>query len=305
MAMPSPLIVDAMSWRIGRCTVTRVPEQESFGKMSLPEFFPDFVASGAERHLAKLSEYYRVDDLKLWLSNHSWLIQTDSHVIVVDTCSGNGRHRPYPTRFHQLNTRYHELFCSTGVRPEDVDIVLNTHLHSDHVGWNTMSKDDAWVPTFSNATYMFSRAEHEYWLNLVTGAWADDERRAFYYDSIAPCIQSGQVKILDGGHYIDDQAVIEPAAGHTPGHMLLKLASGQDIGVFCGDVFQHPLQMFEPDINAFLCMNPERARRTRREVLAYCADHSAHVFGINIGAPYVFSVSRSGDTFVPVPSTLS
>jgi len=155
--------------------------------------------------------YHPAED-RLVTSIHSWLIRTPRHTILLDTCSGNHKNRPWNLRFHQLDTPYLDRLRDAGVAPEDIDIVLCTHLHSDHCGWNTQLRDGRWVPTFPKATYLFSRKEHDRWDPRVS---SDKSRAELYNDSVLPVIESNQALILAGPQAIADLLVVEPSSWHT------------------------------------------------------------------------------------------
>lgn len=285
------------TWTLGDITVTRVPEGLGLSSCGPAEFLVGFDPTVFKRHHGwMIPVHYRPQEDRLVSSIHTWLIRTGRHTILLDSCSGNGKNRPWNERFHQLNTPYLERLAAAGVQPQDVDIVMCTHLHSDHCGWNTQLRDGRWVPTFPNAKYLFSRKEKDRWDPAVSGAAARPE---LYADSVLPVIESGQAVLLDGEHAIDDSLHIEPAPGHTPGHMLLKARHKHEHGVLCGDVIHHPVQIFEPGWNTRFCEHPERARATRREVLEYCVEKQALLFPTHFAPPHVVAIHACGGGFVP------
>jgi glyoxylase-like metal-dependent hydrolase (beta-lactamase superfamily II) len=161
----------------------------------------------------------------------------------LDSCASNHKHRPGFPRFHQLDIPFLHRLRAAGVQPEEVDAVLCTHLHSDHVGWNTMLVDGRWVPTFPNAKYLFSRIENEIGdPHRNPAAEADIQRGFAYCDSVLPVIEAGQAVLVDGEHAIDDSLTIVPAPGHTRGHVALWLANTSGRALFSGDVMHHALQ---------------------------------------------------------------
>jgi glyoxylase-like metal-dependent hydrolase (beta-lactamase superfamily II) len=244
--------------------------------------------------------HYDPAEDKLITSNHSWLIRTGQHTILLDSCAGNLKERPWLPRFHQLKVPFLERLRAAGVTPEDVDIVLCTHLHADHVGWNTRLENGRWVPTFTNAKYLFSRVEKEHFDPEVGDRRKSNPGRSqMYDDSVLPVIQSGQSVLLEGSHAIDDRMLVEPAPGHTPGHMILKLRDGAGRGVFCGDVLHHPVQVYEPTWNTRFCEIPEEARASRRRVLEHCAEHNALLFPTHFAAPHVAAIRVAGAAFWP------
>ena len=287
------------TWTIGSITVTRIEEQLG---LSFPpdQYFAGFEREVLERHLGWLvPNYYSAEHQRLITSVHSWLIRTGRHTILLDSCAGNHKDRPWLPRFHQLNTPFLERLRAAGVAPEDIDIVLCTHLHADHIGWNTMRRDGRWVPTFPNAKYLFSRKEDEFWDPQKNVAMSEDPQRDAYRDSVLPVVESGQAVLLDGTHAIDERMRIEPAPGHTPGHVIMKLEDRSERALFCGDVMHHPLQVYAPHWNTRFCELPEEARATRRRVLEHCAEQRALIFPTHFGAPHVAAIKVSGSGFSP------
>jgi glyoxylase-like metal-dependent hydrolase (beta-lactamase superfamily II) len=289
------------TWTIGAVSITRVEEQTGFASVPPEQYLAGLDRTVLEQHLGWLvPHHYAPAQDRLITSVHSWLIRTKHHTVLVDSCAGNHKDRPGFARFHQLDTPFLARLREAGATPEAIDIVLCTHLHSDHVGWNTVRRDGSWVPTFPRAKYLFSRAENEYGdPRRNPRADADPQRSNAYRDSVLPVIESGQAQLIDGGHTIDDALVIEPAPGHTIGHVVLKLAQAGQHALFCGDVLHHPLQVYAPHWNSGFCELPEQARTTRHRVLEYCAEDRALLFTAHFGAPHVATITREGEAFVP------
>lgn len=287
------------TWTIGPVTVTRIEEQLGYGSFAPQQYFSGFEREVLERHMDWLvPEHYVPERDALITSVHSWLIRTPRHTLLLDCCAGNHKERPWWPRFHRLETPFLERLRAAGARPEDIDIVLCTHLHADHIGWNTMLRDGRWVPTFPNARYLFSRAENDFWDPRINVVLADEPpRRIAYRDSVLPVIEAGQAVLLDASHAIDELLLVEPAPGHTPGHVLLRLRAGDAGGVFCGDVLHHPLQIYAPHWNSQFCLLPEQARATRRRVLEQCAESGALLFPTHFGAPHVAAVAEKAGAF--------
>lgn len=287
------------TWSIGAARITRIEEQLGFASFAPEDYFTGFERAVLEQHLSWLvPDHYLPAQDRLVTSVHSWLVRTAYHTILIDCCSGNHKERPGFPRFHQLDTPYLVRLRAAGVAPEDIDIVLCTHLHADHVGWNTMLRDGRWVPTFPNARYLFSRTES------VLGdprndaaAAADPQRNRAYLDSVLPVIAAGQAVLIDGSHAIDDTIVVAPAPGHTRGHVVLHLADGGQRALFCGDALHHPLQILAPHWNSRFCELPSEARATRHRLLADCAERRALLFPIHFGAPHVAAIERVSSGF--------
>jgi glyoxylase-like metal-dependent hydrolase (beta-lactamase superfamily II) len=288
------------TWSIGKVTVTRIEEQLGFGSFPPEQYFAGFDREVLRRHLDWLvPNHYTLAHDALVTSVHSWLIRTGRHTILLDSCAGNRKDRPWWPRFHQLDTPFLDRLRIAGARPEDIDIVLCTHLHADHIGWNTVLRDGRWVPTFPNATYLFSRIENAFWDPRQNVALAEDPpRKIAYRDSVLPVIEAGQATLVEGSHAIDDTLLIEPAPGHTPGHVILKLSVPGGRGLFSGDVIHHPLQVYAPHWNTQFCFDPGQARASRRRVLEYCVDEKALLFPTHFGAPHVAAIMAGARGFM-------
>lgn len=283
-------------WNIGGAAVTRIDEGLGLSSVG-PELFLDpFDADIFRSHMEWLAPiHYNAGANKLVSSIHSWLIRTPDLTILLDTCSGNHKDRPFNKRFHQLETPYLERLRDAGVEREEVDIVMCTHLHTDHCGWNTQLENGRWVPTFPNARYLFSKAESDRWDTRL----GNTDSPMVFNDSVLPVIESNQAVLLTGAEEIGRDLLIEPSPGHTPGHMLLKIGAGDDRGVFCGDVLHHPIQIFEPSWNTKFCQDPEQALHTRLDLLHHCAETRALLFPTHFAPPHVAGVFERRGRFMP------
>jgi glyoxylase-like metal-dependent hydrolase (beta-lactamase superfamily II) len=293
--MTHAAIAAPQTWRIGNATVTRIEEQLGPGSFPPEQYFSGFEPEVLERHLHWLApNHYLPATRALVTSVHTWVIRTPHHTVVLDCCSGNHKDRHWWPRFHQLDSPFLQRLAAAGVAPEQVDIVLCTHLHADHIGWNTRLQGGRWVPTFPNARYLFGRTECEHWDPVLHPESDDPHRRIAWADSVLPVLEAGQAELVDTPYAIDDSLVIEAAPGHTPGHVLLKLQTPGGGGVFCGDVIHHPLQLVAPRWNSRFCEQPENARATRRRVLEHCAGSGALLLPTHFGAPHVARVTGVG-----------
>lgn len=285
------------NWTLGSVSIKRIEEQVGVSGFSPEQFLIGFDRQVFEQYLPMIPGQYLADQHRLVSSVHSWLVRTDKHLVLVDACCGNFKNRPSLPRFHQLNTRFLENLRAAGAQPEDIDIVLCTHLHSDHVGWNTRLENGRWVPTFPNAKYVFSDRDDAFF-NPQRNAGLDPERALVYEDSMLPIVRAGQAQVLaDGIHAIDDLLRVEPAPGHTPGHVVLKLVDDAARGVFSGDVLHHAVQVYRPDWYNKFCEDPVQSTRTRVAVLEYCADESAVLFPTHFAAPYATAIHRTATGF--------
>ena len=281
---------------IGDVRIGRIEETLGLG-FEPAALLPDFEPEAIERHAEWLvPNFYSPPDARFVASQHSWLVRTRDHTVLVDSCVGNHKERPALERFHRLQRPYLDRLHDAGVGPGDIDIVLCTHLHVDHVGWNTRLDNGRWVPTFSNARYIFSRREEAFW-NPETGNADFALNAGVYEDSVTPVIEAGQAQMIDGVHAIDDALTIEPAPGHTPGHVVLKARSRDAEGVFSGDTVHNPIQVCYPQWNSAFCEDAAQAWATRRELLEYCAEHRALLLPAHFGIPHAGRVVHANGAF--------
>ncbi|MGN9784109.1 MBL fold metallo-hydrolase [Nonomuraea sp. ZG12] len=191
----------------------------------------------------------------------SHVLRTPQSVIVLDTGWGNHKERRLDPYGHLLDTGYLDTMTAAGVDPTDVDYVFCTHLHQDHVGWNTRLVDGAWVPTFPNATYLFVRQEYEHWTTSATpGSYGHDS----FIDSVLPVVEAGLHRLVEPGHAIDDTVHVELLPGHTPGHSGLHVTSGTQEAVFTGDLFHIVHQFARPDWHIVVEHDVQQGVATRR-----------------------------------------
>jgi len=198
---------------------------------------------------------------------------------------------------HHLNNRYLERMAAVGVAPGDIDYVLCTHLHVDHVGWNTRLENGRWVPTFPNAKYVFSRREYEAAKAEAAGADAPGFIKNTFADSVLPVVESGKACLVDDVHELLDCLTLRSAPGHSPGHVRIELASHGEQGVFAGDILHSPLQIPLWQWSSVVCWDGKMAAQARRELLEFCCDENALLIPGHFEAPYVGRIRRADDTF--------
>jgi glyoxylase-like metal-dependent hydrolase (beta-lactamase superfamily II) len=213
---------------------------------------------------------------RIFLSFHSYVIKTPTLNILVDTCIGNHKQRPTMPEWHDLTTDYIGRLARIGIAPEDVDIVMCTHLHADHVGWNTKLENGRWVPTFPNARYLMSRLDYELFNATHLSNPELLVNRGSFVDSVLPVVEHGLAIMVDESDIIDSQLTgkiwMESAAGHSPGSLNLQLHDGGSRACICGDVIHHPIQAAIPEISNTADYNREDALASRRALLERCAD---------------------------------
>ncbi|WP_346433764.1 MBL fold metallo-hydrolase [Nonomuraea composti] len=284
---------------LGDVTVTRVREYYGPVDMTPETFFPESTPRTWEEHSSWLEPHFVDPGTRIVNSAiQTWLLRSEGRIIVVDTGVGNHKERPYAPVWSRLDTGFLDNLAAAGVRPEDVDVVVNTHLHVDHVGWNTFLDGRSWVPTFPNATYLIAKADFDFWnpANEHRSVLGRGNQNVFE-DSVAPVHEAGLTTLWEGSYTIDANLRLDLAPGHTPGSSVLTLASGTDRAVFVGDLLHNPVQIVEPDANSCFCEDPAGARATRRRILGWAADHRALVFPAHLGGAGAAEVARAGNGF--------
>ena len=194
--------------------------------------------------------FFDPEKRKVLLSIHTYVIRTKHHTILFDTCCGNHKERGGVYPFHMVDTPYLENLAAMGCKPEDIDYVMCSHLHADHIGWNTRLQDGKWVPTFPNAKYLISRDEPTYWEAAVKNRKEISFGITAYQDSVAPVIAAGQVAVVDakdGASLLGDEFQFYPLLGHTPGHTGLFVESGNSRALLTADALHSPIQFMHPE----------------------------------------------------------
>jgi glyoxylase-like metal-dependent hydrolase (beta-lactamase superfamily II) len=233
---------------------------------------------------------------RLILTLQSYLVRTRHHTIVVDTCVGDHKKRLgriTPPNWHmQSGAVLLNRLALAGVAPEDVDYVMCTHLHSDHVGWNTRLVDGRWVPTFPNARYVMSRKELAHWQTVHEAHPLES-----LCDSVLPIVEAGRADLVTSDFALDDEVWLEPTPGHTPDHYSVRLASNGGHAVITGDLLHSPVQCREPSWNSFADFDGVLASHTRHAFLARCCDSGMLVCGTHFPSPSFGRVLAHEDAF--------
>ena len=236
--MPTVEKSEPITWAVGDARITRISELEVHWpfKALLP---------GADELIDDydwLRPDFVTDDGRMRLSMHSLVIESAGMRIVVDTCVGNDKSRPGAPPFEQLSTPFLEDLTAAGFAPETIDTVACTHLHVDHVGWNTRLVGGEWVPTFDNARYLFVQKEFDYWRT------EPQDYGPVFEDSVAPVMDAGLGDLVGADHRINEEVWFESTPGHTPGHVSVIIESAGERAVITGDMTHHPLQFAHPDL---------------------------------------------------------
>jgi glyoxylase-like metal-dependent hydrolase (beta-lactamase superfamily II) len=255
------------SLTLGDVTVTRVVE---IGRSTYPttSMLPASTPEALARHRGWLKPFWDDTTGDLGSRIGTWVVRTPEHVVLIDTGVGNDKKRDNALWNLRQGTFLDDLRAA-GVTPEQVDIVVITHMHVDHVGWNTRLVDGRWVPTFPRARYVFAGEEWSFWKH--ESARGADESGCID-DSVLPVVAAGQAQLVDATHRIDPWLRFEPSVGHTPGHVSVRLSTRAGEAVFSGDLMHRVVQVAEPQWSSRFCYDGGRAAETRREFVERHAD---------------------------------
>lgn len=236
----------------------------------------------------------------------SWIVEIEGLRILIDTGAGNDKERPGIALFGHLRTPFLERLADAGFAPEDIDLVVCTHLHVDHVGWNTRLEAGEWVPTFPRARYVFPRPDAEYWdprnLERFPHKVGEAVNAGFFDDSVRPILERGLAQLVDGAAEIAPGVKLEPAPGHTPGSQTITITSRGERAVFVGDVLHHPLQIMNPHWNSIFCEDAARARASRMRVLERVVEQEAILIPAHFAGEHMVRVVRTSAGLRPAPA---
>jgi glyoxylase-like metal-dependent hydrolase (beta-lactamase superfamily II) len=275
---------------LGRLRVSAVVERA--GPTRPTWLLPDAVPEAVERHRAWLAPHFLDDRGGFLQSIHTFVVQAPGLTVLVDTCVGNDKDRGGRAPFHMLRTTFLDDLRASGFSPESIDVVVCTHLHVDHVGWNTRLDGGRWVPTFPRARHLFARREWEHW-----SAERDEDTRRIMADSITPVLDANLADLVDMDHRISDGIWLEPTPGHTPGHVSVRLHGTDADAVITGDLVHHPIQLAEPQWATPFDTDAEQARKTRRGFCERYGDTAVAVLGTHFNHPMVGLIVRYGATW--------
>ncbi len=276
-----------MHWKIGNVKITKVVELETIGHT---RFILPLAGTDDIRQLPWLIPHYATAEGRLKLSIHSLVVETPARRIVVDTGLGNDKQgRSIPTWNNRQGSFLDDL-AAAGFPPDSIDTVLCTHLHVDHVGWNTRLVGGRWVPTFVNARYVFGQTEYDYWRDHSTAP----DKAAIFHDSVAPIVEAGKADLVASDAAISEEITLIPTPGHSPGHVSLHIRSAGEEGLLTGDVAHHPCQMAHLDWSSTADSDASKSAATRRELFSRFADRPVLVIGGHFDAGHI---KREGDAF--------
>jgi glyoxylase-like metal-dependent hydrolase (beta-lactamase superfamily II) len=276
-----------MQWKIGKVGITMVVELETLGHT---RFILPLATHEEIQKLPWLIPRFANEEGRLKMSIHSLLVETPTRRIIVDTGLGNDKKgRNVPT-WNDRKDPFLEKLTAAGFPPDSIDTVLCTHLHVDHVGWNTRLVDGKWVPTFTKARYIFGKTEFEYWRDHSE----EPANIAVFADSVKPIADAGKADLVASDHKLTDEITLIPTPGHSPGHMSIHIQSDGEEGLLTGDVAHHPCQMARLDWSATVDSDPRQSAQTRRELFSRFADKPVLVIGGHFTAGHI---KRKGDAF--------
>jgi glyoxylase-like metal-dependent hydrolase (beta-lactamase superfamily II) len=276
-----------MQWTVGRVGITKVVELETVGstRFILPLATPEEI-----QKLPWLLPQFATAEGRLKMSIHALVLETPSGRIVVDTGLGNDKQGRSVPVWNNRSTPFLETLTAAGFPPDSIDMVLCTHLHVDHVGWNTQLVDGRWVPTFPKARYLFGRGEYEHWRDHSD----TPDKLAVFNDSVQPIVAAGRAELIAADAHVSDEITLIPTPGHSPGHMSLHIRSDGAEALLSGDVAHHPCQMAHLDWSSTADSDPAQSTRTRRELFARVADRDVLVIGGHFDAGHI---KRDEDAF--------
>ena len=278
-----------LSWQVGRVKITRIVEMDLPvpAEMFLPQATPATLRKSPWLYPHFVSD----DDAILKLSIHALLVEAPGLKLVVDTCIGNDRPREI-TGGEPLSTPFLQQLGEVGWSRDAVDAVVCTHLHVDHVGWNTMLENGRWVPTFPNARYLIGRQEYEFW-----STHDDAEQQTILGDSVQPIFDAGLAQLVELDHVISPEIRLTPSTGHTPGHVSVLIESEGERAAITGDMAHHPCQLAHPDWSPAFDTDPAASVASRQRLFAEWADQLTLVIGTHFPAPTAGHVVRDGEAF--------
>ena len=273
-------------WQVGEVKITQLVEltTASLGPYLLPQATPDKL-----RKIPWLSPFVDSEH-RLILSMHSLILEVHGRTIVVDTCIGNDKQRSYP-KWNLMQTNFLSRLEAAGCALESVDTVLCTHMHVDHVGWNTMKVDDKWLPTFPNARYLYSEEEWDHWSK------EPQEYGPVIEDSVQPIFDSGLADLVSSDYQVCGEIRLESTPGHTPGHVSVHIQSLGEEAVITGDMIHHPCQIRHVDWSSSADVDPLKAVDTRQIFLEKYVDRPVLIIGTHFTGPTAGKIVHDGDFF--------
>ena len=250
------------------------------------------------------ARFFAPETLALQIAFNGYLVRTPEHNILVDTCIGDDKRRPTrPGWDHRHDGSFIHALAQAGVTPDDIDIVMCTHLHADHVGWNTKLENGRWVPTFPNARYLMGRIEYEHWLATAASIAPEELLYGSFADSVLPVVAHHRADFVEDGHHVNDRVRLELIPGHTPGNLIIHVEGSAGHTVLAGDVLHHPVQLLYPDWSTRFCTDPDLSRTNRRAFLDRFADTPTLICPAHFISPTVGRIKRAAAKGEPASYT--
>ncbi|WP_137177250.1 MBL fold metallo-hydrolase [Roseomonas sp. AR75] len=282
------------TFQLGDVTIHRLVESEpAAGLRDILAFFPNLTPEllAESRHWLCPDALDEKDRIKLCMQ--SFVVQTPHHTVLVDSCLGNDKDRPaHPNWHRKRDTAFMDALAAVGLTVDDIDVVTCTHLHIDHVGWNTRLENGRWVPTFPRARYLFSARELAFWTERNAGT-----EIPWIVDSVLPIVAAGRADLVRSDHALDDHLRLLPTPGHTIDHFAVELGRGRMAGVITGDFIHSPLQARYPEIRMMLDHDADQAVATRRGMLERLCDTDTLCCFAHFPSPSCGQVRRWGEGF--------
>ena len=278
-----------LRWRIGDVTITKVVELEATGgsRFILPQATREEV-----QPIRWLQPHFADAEGRLRMSIHALVVETPTRRMVVDTCLGNDKENRRIPAWNNLQGSFLADLAAAGYPRESIDTVLCTHLHVDHVGWNTMLMGGRWTPTFPNARYLMGRIEYEHWTDSDR-----EDMRLIIADSVKPVHDAGLVDLVETDATIDGEISLVPTIGHTPGHVSVRIRSKGEEALITGDFLHHPVQIARPHWASTADSDPAQGEATRWSMFRQLAGSKVLVIGTHFAGATAGHIVRDGETF--------
>ena len=276
-----------MKWQIGDVSITKVVEltSASLGQHILPDAKPELL-----QELNWIQPFVD-DNFRMVLSFHALVIETPASLLIVDTCIGNDKQRNYP-RWNHMQSSFLEDLEDAGFQTDGFDTVLCTHMHVDHVGWNTYRSGNRWLPTFKNARYLYAESEWAHWQKE-----SQEEFGPVIEDSVQPIFELGLADLVNDSYQVCDEVSLIPTPGHTPGHVSVFIRSKDESAVITGDIFHHPCQIAYPHWCATADLDQAQAFETRVRFLRQFSADPIWVIGTHFSGVSAGRIVRDGETY--------
>jgi glyoxylase-like metal-dependent hydrolase (beta-lactamase superfamily II) len=279
-----------MKWTIGDVTVTKIVELEMTGgsRFLLPQATPEDILP-----IAWLRPHFADDSGRLRMSIHSFIVETPDRRIVVDTCLGNDKQGRRIPHWNDRDGPFLADLAAAGFAADSIDTVLCTHLHVDHVGWNTRLVDGKWVPTFPRARYLMGRTEYDHWRSVKDRP----DMAEILADSVTPIVEAGLATMVETNERICEEITLVPTLGHTPGHVSVMIQSQGEQALITGDFMHHPCQIAHPEWSTLADSNPEQGIETRRRMFQRLAGTPVLIIGTHFAGVTAGRLVTDGDSY--------